>query len=44
MDGVCLQVKRNLKRKDGELEHVVHMQTDRTDLTEHLRITYKKAE
>ncbi|GFS22680.1 THAP domain-containing protein 4 [Elysia marginata] len=33
---------RTLKRTSDQLEHVFGMETDRTSLTEHLRITFKK--
>uniref|UniRef100_A0A0B6Z6E5 THAP4-like heme-binding domain-containing protein n=2 Tax=Arion vulgaris TaxID=1028688 RepID=A0A0B6Z6E5_9EUPU len=37
-------VRRTLKLIGNTLEQVVFMQTDKTELNEHLRITYKKVE
>ncbi|CAG5124552.1 unnamed protein product [Candidula unifasciata] len=37
-------VRRFLRRSGNELEQVIDMQTDKTSLTEHLRITFKRVD
>lgn len=37
-------LKRTLSRKGNELEQVILMQTNKTETTEHLRITFKKVD
>ncbi|GFO31540.1 THAP domain-containing protein 4 [Plakobranchus ocellatus] len=41
-DPIVKVTKRRLKRINDELELVMEMETDKTELTEHLRITYTK--